>query len=62
MLAGADWVRDPTRKLRIFAGMAVMALVTWRLEAVDLYTSKFWIAGWLGLWVRLPAWPLVRPC
>lgn len=50
MLAGAHWGRDPSRKLRIFAGMAVMALVTWRLAAIDLYTSKFWIAGWLGLW------------
>jgi DHA2 family multidrug resistance protein len=50
MLAGARFGRDRDRKLRIFAGLAVMSAVTWRLGAVDLYTSKVWIAGWLAVW------------
>ncbi len=38
------------RKLRMAVGLGVMAIVTWQLATVDLYTSKFWIASALGTW------------
>lgn len=50
MLAGARVGRDRDRKLRIFVGLAVMSAVTWHLGRVDLYTSKVWLALWLGVW------------
>lgn len=50
MLGGARFGRDRNRRLRIFAGVALMSGVTWRLGAVDLYTSKVWLALWLGVW------------
>jgi len=50
MLASARFGRDETRKLRMFLGMALMAAMTWRISAVDLYTSKLWLAGALAIW------------
>jgi MFS transporter, DHA2 family, multidrug resistance protein len=50
MLAGARSGRDRDRKLRIFVGLAVMSAVTWHVGRVDLYTSKTWLALWLGVW------------
>lgn len=39
-----------SRRLRLMAGMLSSAMTTWQLSAIDLYTSKFWIAGMLLLW------------
>ncbi len=41
---------DRNRKLRMLIGLAVIALATWQLDLLDVYTSKFWIAGVLAVW------------
>jgi DHA2 family multidrug resistance protein len=38
------------RRGRMFAGMALMALATWSISAVDLYTDKRWLAAGVALW------------
>ena len=35
---------------RLFLGLMVMALATWWLSFVDLYTSKYWIALLMAAW------------
>ena len=51
MLTGARWGRDRNRKSRIFAGMAVMALMTGYMAAhVDLYWSKIQLAISFSVW------------
>lgn len=51
MLAGAHWGRTRNRKLRMFFGMAGMALVTWIIaNQVDLYLNKFLLATDLAFW------------
>jgi DHA2 family multidrug resistance protein len=37
-------------RLRMGAGLALMALATWVMGAVDLYTDKRWLAALLGVW------------
>jgi DHA2 family multidrug resistance protein len=38
------------RRLRMAVGLAVMIVATWQFTALDMYTSKFWIATVLGVW------------
>jgi len=48
--ADLAWGERLDRRLRLCLGLALMAGVTWRLGVVDVYTSKFWLAGWLAVW------------
>jgi hypothetical protein len=48
--AGVRWGTTDNRQARMFLGLAVMVLTTWQLSALDLYTSKFWLAGVLAVW------------
>jgi len=51
MLIGARWGGDQNRKSRIFAGMAVMALMTGYMAVhVDLYWSKIHLAISFSVW------------
>jgi MFS transporter, DHA2 family, multidrug resistance protein len=34
----------------MFLGLGVMAIVTWQIATVDVYTSKFWLSGVLAAW------------
>jgi DHA2 family multidrug resistance protein len=54
ILLGTAVGRASNRRLRMFAGLSVMVLATWQLDVLDLYTSKFWLAGVPGGPVR--AW------
>ncbi|WP_145258069.1 MFS transporter [Planctomycetes bacterium Pan216] len=47
---GAVLGSDRDRRWRMLLGIALMALMTWRLSAVDLYTAKGWLALQLGSW------------
>ncbi len=50
LLAGTFWGTDGNRKVRMFLGLALMALATGLLSVVDLYTAKGWQAVHLGVW------------
>jgi EmrB/QacA subfamily drug resistance transporter len=50
LLAGTFWGTDGNRKARMFLGLGVMALSTWLLSVLDLYTAKGWQAVHLTLW------------
>jgi hypothetical protein len=50
ILLGLGVGTDSNRKWRMFLGLGVMAIVTWQIATVDIYTSKFWLAGMLGAW------------
>jgi MFS transporter, DHA2 family, multidrug resistance protein len=50
LLAGVLWGTDRNRKLRMFAGLAVMAGGTAAFMMVDLYTAKGLQAACLALW------------
>ena len=41
---------ESNRRVRMFVGLTIMILSTWHLTVLDLYTSKFWLAGVLGVW------------
>lgn len=50
------------RKARLILGLTGMAVMTWILSGVDLYTDKFWIAAAVALWAGsagLVASPLI---
>ncbi|MBX3413986.1 MAG: MFS transporter [Pirellulales bacterium] len=50
LLLGVRIGTDRNRRFRMFAGLAIMALATWQLGAVDVYTAKtlqaMLLAGW----------------
>lgn len=48
--AGARWGTAGNRRARMLLGTAGMALATWQLSALDLYTAKQWLALYLALW------------
>jgi MFS transporter, DHA2 family, multidrug resistance protein len=50
ILLGISVGRAGNRRLRMFAGLSAMALATWQLRVLDLYTSKFWLAGIFAAW------------
>jgi EmrB/QacA subfamily drug resistance transporter len=50
ILFGIAIDRRSNRRLRMAVGLIVMALTTWQLSALDVYTSKFWIAGVMAVW------------
>ena len=50
MLAGARWGGDRSRRGRIFVGVLITALMTFKLAESDLYTSKFVTTTWLAIW------------
>jgi len=50
ILLGIAVGRAGNRRLRMFAGLSVMVLATWQLVVLDVYTSKFWLAGVLAAW------------
>src|SRR5262249_55222597 len=50
ILLGIAVGRARNRPLRMFTGLSVMVLATWQLGVLDLYTSKFWLAGVLAVW------------
>ena len=50
ILLGIAVGRAGNRRLRMFSGLSVMVLATWQLAVLDLYTSKFWLAGMLAAW------------
>ncbi len=61
-LATVPHARPGNRRLRIAGGLAAMALATWQMAAVDLYTDKRWLAALFGLWgagLGLAVGPLV---
>lgn len=37
-------------RLRMSIGLVVMSLATWQFMLLDMYTSKFWMAGVMGVW------------
>jgi DHA2 family multidrug resistance protein len=43
---GRPW----NRRWRMFTGLAVMIAATAQLTVLDVYTSKFWLAGVLSVW------------
>lgn len=50
------------RKLRLLIGLAVMALATWQLTRVDLFTPKEWVGAVTAVWaaaVGLIASPVI---
>jgi EmrB/QacA subfamily drug resistance transporter len=56
------WHSPGNRRLRIIPGLALMTACTACLSAVDLYTSKYWLAALFGAWgvgVGLAAAPLL---
>jgi hypothetical protein len=50
VLVSLAWASPRNRPWRIAPGLAVMAGATGYLSALDLYTSKFWLAGVLAAW------------
>lgn len=40
---------EQSRQVRLIVGMGLSTLTVWHLAQIDLYTSKFWIAGMLFL-------------
>lgn len=46
----ARWGTRANRKLRLVAGMVGMAVCTWHLARIDLFTDKRWLAPLLAAW------------
>jgi DHA2 family multidrug resistance protein len=50
VLVGTWLGTDGNRKLRMFGGLSLMALATWQLSTVDVYTAKGWQALMTAVW------------
>ncbi len=50
LTAGIAWGNDNNRKLRMFLGLAIMTVATWRFSVVDVYTARSWQAWGMALW------------
>lgn len=50
LLVGVRFGTDANRRWRMFAGLALMAITTWQLGIVDVYTAKTLQAAILALW------------
>jgi hypothetical protein len=50
LVVGTGWGTDGNRKVRMVLGLGGMALATWHLSVLDLYTSKYWLAAALAVW------------
>lgn len=50
IVLGARFGTEANRKLRMLAGLGGMALATWLIAEVDLYTNKLWLALHLAGW------------
>lgn len=47
---GLRWTNPTARKVKMALGLLVMAATTWRIAAVDLYTSKVLLATEFAVW------------
>lgn len=50
IIVGTTFGTDENRKLRMLMGLTLMALGTWGLSWVDVYTAKGWQAVHLAVW------------
>ncbi|MBY0527439.1 MAG: MFS transporter [Gemmataceae bacterium] len=50
VIASAHWGTPATRRLRMFVGLGIMAVATWQLSVIDVYTAKELQSALLGLW------------
>ena len=50
VVAGTWLATNQNRKARMFLGLAAMALATWGLSVLDLYTARGWQAVHMAIW------------